>query len=1458
MNHIYRSIWNDHAGTCVAVSEHAVSVGQGQSRAVTGVAPRRLCCLLKPLAAALMAGSLTNAHALPTGGVVTSGSASIAGTATNLTINQATPAASLNWTSFNIDRGQSVVFVQPSGSSVALNRVLGADPSAIFGTLSANGRVFLVNPNGILFGSGASVNVGGLVASTLPISDADFQAGNYHFAGTSAASVVNQGSLTATGVAANAATAAGGFVALLGSSVSNTGTISARLGSVTLAAGTSVTLGIDADNLLSVAVDAGALGSLARNGGLIQADGGHVLLSAVSAGQLLGGVVNNTGVVQAQTIDTHTGTIRLLGDMQVGAAQVGGTLDASAPAGGNGGFIETSAARLQVAAGVQVKAGAAHGAAGQWLLDPLDLTIGSSPGNSDVLAADLANALNGGTNVTLTSESVGAVTGLPGAVAARTGGVGDINVNAPVSWGSDAQLTLSAYRNINLNANITADSSGQGAMGIPQLQLNANALQVNGVSAMSGAVNFAPNVAVTMTGTAPGLTISAPVVNMAPGSQIALTGGNASLSVSSALNMAGSTPEITSSAIVLNGDNTTLTLGALPKLTGDAHIDLLGSANAAQAVTIAGDAYAVISSVGTAGSSNTGNTDRNAGLLADADLQGMQAGLAGRYVLAIDIDASGTSSWNPITAGGNTTYAGFTPVGSSTAPGQAFTGVFEGFGHAVTGLTIVTASGPAGLFGVTSGATLRNVSLVDADVKGFDAVGGLVGHAISTTITNASVSSTGNAEIYGSDSGTLASPSAATTAVGGLVGLSENSTISFSSAAIGVNGQGNVGGLVGNLAGGTLDASYVTFNTAGVAAAADSHNVSVAGGLVGANSGVITRSFSYAAVISADTAGGLVGLQTDGSITDAYAGNSVTGSGIISANLVAGGLLGHLVGGTVNTSYANNYEGTPGGAPGQGETYVEGGLIGRNDRPLATSVFNSYFVTGAQGADSNGNLYNAFEDSGGAGGAAVDSLSQYSSQSYAGFNQGTSGAWISYEGASNPLLRPFMTSVTMKVPDQSLVFNGAAQNPDGSGLTYLLNTFGGSYQIAAPSSSISNAPSTFFIQPPGATITHAGTYAIQATGQTGSQLQGYALDVSGALTVTPAPLTISAVTDTRIYSGTNASAGTPTLTSGTLFGSDTLTGLAQTFTDGNVGPTKGITVSAYTVHDGNSGNDYAVSTVGATGAITPAPLTITATANTKTYDGTLLAAALPSVSGLVNGETLSNLSEVYANPNALVGNALNVVHNFTISTGQLGNYNISYVANTSSAAINPAPIDVVSQNLIKAFGAPDPALSAAYQVSGLFGDPLASVLGGVVRNPGVLSGSYLFLAPTVINSNYRLHNFTGNGALRIMPTVLTAGGVVASGPAMPGGSPTAGSSSLAGATQLSGGASGTATNNGGPGAVSVPAGSIPELPYPLQGLPLSAPALVPATPSDRELLVSNLSVDPLVSPDQSRNINDAR
>jgi filamentous hemagglutinin family protein len=276
------------------------------------------------LSAALIAGSIVEtALANPTAPTVTAGGATVSGLGTNaVTIHQATPKAIINWQQFNIAPNEVTRFIQPSGSAIALNRIFDANPSQIFGSLQANGSVILLNPNGIMFGPNAQVNVNGLIASALNLTDSNFLSGKYVFQGQSTNSWVR-----------NAGTINGGAggVYLLAPNVENSGVITSPEGSIALAAGTSAYLSNRADGrglLVEVTAPAGE----ALNLNSLVADGGYVSM----AGQ----VVNQRGLVQANTVREHNGRIELVASQQLNLAPGSRTVAKGADQGvSNGGTI---------------------------------------------------------------------------------------------------------------------------------------------------------------------------------------------------------------------------------------------------------------------------------------------------------------------------------------------------------------------------------------------------------------------------------------------------------------------------------------------------------------------------------------------------------------------------------------------------------------------------------------------------------------------------------------------------------------------------------------------------------------------------------------------------------------------------------------------------------------------------------------------------------------------------------------------------------------------------------------------------------------------------------------------------------------------------------------------------------------------------------------------------------------
>ena len=363
---------------------------------------------------------------LPQDPNVVAGRAGFATTGSNLDINQSTDRVVIDWRSFDIGSEAAVNFHQPNSSSIAVNRVSGGGmPSQIWGTLTANGVVVILNPNGVLFSASSRVDVGGLVASTGQMNVDRFMAGDQRleFTGATSGAIVTAGQINIAGA---------GLGAFVAPSVRNDGIINARFGRVALAAGETFTLDLAGDRLIELGL--GANTPLVENYGSIIADGGRVQLSALAAGVVVDQVINAGGHISVSSAHQDGGTIVLEGD----SVTVSGTLDASGATGGgnilaladhltvtadarltaaatvagDGGFIETSGYEtVNIADGATVNAAGAGGAAGTWLIDPVNLTVISGAGGgvsgSTVTAGAIEATLASGTNVSLTTNQTG-------------------------------------------------------------------------------------------------------------------------------------------------------------------------------------------------------------------------------------------------------------------------------------------------------------------------------------------------------------------------------------------------------------------------------------------------------------------------------------------------------------------------------------------------------------------------------------------------------------------------------------------------------------------------------------------------------------------------------------------------------------------------------------------------------------------------------------------------------------------------------------------------------------------------------------------------------------------------------------------------------------------------------------------------------------------------------------------
>ncbi len=342
-------------------------------------------------------GNISDALANPQGATVTSGQISITQNGTNEIITQSTNNAIINWQNFDILNGESTRFIQPSSGSVALNRINNGNPTEILGSLSANGHLMLINPNGIFFGAGSTVNVGGLIASTADISDKNFNAGNYKFnhAGNPNATIINKGVITA---------AQGGLIALVAPGVENDGIISAKVGTVALGAAKTFTIDFYGDNLYSFSLGApttahtkdangNTLSAALVNKGLISAQGGNVYMTARAAGSLVNDVINNTGIIDATASHKGKGGSIVIDGGNNGTVNIAGNLNVSGKhAGQTGGNITVVGKHITLESTASLNA---SGAAGGGQVNVGGSAHGTGPlHNADTVTDDAGSVIN--------------------------------------------------------------------------------------------------------------------------------------------------------------------------------------------------------------------------------------------------------------------------------------------------------------------------------------------------------------------------------------------------------------------------------------------------------------------------------------------------------------------------------------------------------------------------------------------------------------------------------------------------------------------------------------------------------------------------------------------------------------------------------------------------------------------------------------------------------------------------------------------------------------------------------------------------------------------------------------------------------------------------------------------------------------------------------------------------------
>ena len=440
------------------------------------------------LVLALPARAQPAPNAQPTGGVVVAGSASISQTPTTTTINQASQRAALNWQSFNVGSKQSVDFHQPNASAVALNRVLGPNPSQIAGRITANGQVILENQDGITFYKGAQINTAGFVATAAGITNKNFMAGHMVFDQPAApnARVVNEGRITVRQA---------GLAALVAPQVANSGVITARLGRVVLAGAVTHTLDLYGDGLVSIDVngevrrvpvgpDGKPVTALVTNTGTMIAAGGEVELTAQAADGIVQNLVDAGGRIAAPSVGAKTGVVVLNGIG--GSITVAGQLDASGNgAGQTGGTVAVtghdvrlaSSARVDVSGdvggGTALVGGNFHGAGPEQNAQTTTIAAGAS------IRADALTKGNGG-RVAVWSDTL---TRFDGAISARGGPKG----------GNGGFVETSGKRSLAVHTGSVTTDAPDGTIGEWLLDPASILVSTGGLASLSDVASFGAN-----------------------------------------------------------------------------------------------------------------------------------------------------------------------------------------------------------------------------------------------------------------------------------------------------------------------------------------------------------------------------------------------------------------------------------------------------------------------------------------------------------------------------------------------------------------------------------------------------------------------------------------------------------------------------------------------------------------------------------------------------------------------------------------------------------------------------------------------------------------------------------------------------------------------------------------------------------------------------------------------------
>jgi filamentous hemagglutinin family protein len=706
MNKAFRVVWSQARQGWAVASEHARGDApvRAQSLAI-GIAPLLLV--------ASQAGFAQVAStALPTGGTVAAGNASIVQSGNRLTVNQTTDRAIVNWQTFNIGGQASVVINQPGAASASLNRVLSAEPSTILGTLSSNGQVVLVNPAGVVVGAGGRIDAAGVIASTLGIADADFLGGRWTFSrapGAAVGAIRNDGTITAQ---------PGGYVAFLGPRIENTGTVEAPQGAVLAGAGDRVTLARDPEGVLQLSVDAGTVDALVKNAGIVRAPDGRVIVTARAAGELARSAINMSGIVDAGSLRAEGGRI-VLDAGASGTTEITGTVSATGAT--RGGEIRLLGERVGLLPGTRVDASGDTGGGtvlvgGNYLgRGPEANALATVVAAGASVAADARVAGDGGRVIVWSDD----FTRFDGTISANGGAAGGNGGFVETS----SRNNLQAFGSVSTRA--PAGQAGTWLLDPRNVNIVATDAVTTDYTVSSGTYAPASNDA----------TIAASVIANA------LASGNVTVTTSGGGTQAG---DITvSSAITKAG-------GGATTLTLQADRNIIVNAN----ITSTSGALGLTLSAGNGAGATTGGVNINANI----DTNGgnlLVGGVAGTTTNGIgfarNIDASNAAiviqqNRSVLTNGGRLVMNGLSTVGSNSGNYSGDTGGV----YVRSGATVLSGTGDLYITGESSGGIKTFGFAVEANAGTLTVLGSAAsgGNAVINAV-NSTASGTTQQKIDG-------------------------------------------------------------------------------------------------------------------------------------------------------------------------------------------------------------------------------------------------------------------------------------------------------------------------------------------------------------------------------------------------------------------------------------------------------------------------------------------------------------------------------------------------------------------------------------------------------------------------------------------------------------------------------------------------------------------------------------